>query len=64
MRFLDADLARGDTTAVTAWLRSMLRTFGALRDGHDTIRHATGTEPDEGPLLDYLEAKFGALAGA
>ena len=61
---MDAGLARGDTTAVTAWLSSRLRTFGALRDGRETIRHATGTEPDEGPLLDYLEAKFGALADA
>lgn len=60
---LDADLARGDTVAVTGWLTARLRQFGALRYGADTIRHATGAEPDEAPLLDYLEAKFGDLAG-
>jgi len=47
---------------VTGWLKTRLRRFGALRDGADTIRHATGSDPDEGPLLAYLEAKFGALA--
>lgn len=60
---LDADLARGDTAAITAWLTARLRNFGALRLGRETIRHAIGAEPDEAPLLDYLEAKFGELAG-
>ena len=59
---MEADLARGDTAAVTGWLKTRLRSFGALRDGADTIRHATGEAPDEGPLLAYLEEKFGALA--
>ena len=59
---MEAELARGETTAVTGWLKTRLRRFGALRDGADTIRHATGAAPDEGPLLAYLEAKFGALA--
>jgi carboxypeptidase Taq len=29
----------------------------------ETIRQACGFEPDEGPLLDYLEDKFGTLYG-
>ena len=59
---MEAELARGDTAAVTGWLKTRLRSFGALRDGADTIHHATGEAPDEAPLLAYLEEKFGALA--
>ena len=44
------------------WLKTRLRSFGALRDGADTIHHATGEAPDEAPLLAYLEEKFGAFA--
>ena len=60
---LQADLAVGDTTAALQWLRTHLQVHGALRDGADTIAHATGEAPSEAPLLDYLEAKFGALYG-
>lgn len=58
---LDADLARGDTAAATGWLRERLQRHGGLRTPRETIAHACGFEPDEGPLLDYLEAKFSAL---
>ena len=60
---LDAHLARGDTSPATTWLQARLQTHGALRPPRATIAHATGAEPDETPLLDYLEAKFGALHG-
>ena len=60
---LDDDLARGDTTAATAWLRENLQQFGGLRTPIDTIAHATGTKPSEGPLLDYLEDKFSGIYG-
>ncbi|MEO0917239.1 MAG: carboxypeptidase M32, partial [Pseudomonadota bacterium] len=58
---LDADLARGDTSAATGWLRENLQQYGGLRMPVETIVHATGAEPSEGPLLDYLEAKFGEI---
>lgn len=58
---LESDLAQGDTSAATGWLRENLQQFGALRGPRDTIAHACGFTPDEGPLLDYLEAKFTAL---
>ena len=45
------------------WLREKLQQHGALREPRDTIAHACGFEPTEGPLLDYLEAKFGELYG-
>ena len=59
---LDAALATGDPSPATGWMRDRLQRFGALRTPVDTIRHATGTDPSAGPLLDYLEAKFGDLA--
>ncbi|WP_172295406.1 carboxypeptidase M32 [Pseudoruegeria sp. HB172150] len=58
---LDAQLEAGDTTAATGWLRQNLQQHGGLREPRATIAHACGCEPGEGPLLDYLEAKFAAL---
>ncbi|MBK5925804.1 carboxypeptidase M32 [Rhodobaculum claviforme] len=58
---LDTHLGAGDPGPATDWLRTHLQVHGGLRTAGDTIRHAIGTDPDEGPLLDYLEAKFSAL---
>ncbi len=58
---LETDLTRGDTTSATQWLKTRVQQHGALRGPRDTIRHACGFEPDETPLMDYLEAKFTAL---
>jgi carboxypeptidase Taq len=60
---LDAQLARGETGAATAWLRENLQQHGGLREPRDTITHACGAEPSEQPLLDYIEAKFSGLYG-
>ncbi|SHI32749.1 carboxypeptidase M32 [Wenxinia saemankumensis] len=60
---LDAALARGDTAPATGWLREKVQRHGGLRPPRETIVHATGAAPSEGPLLDYLEAKFGAIYG-
>ncbi len=58
---LSSELARGDAGPAIRWLRENLQRYGSLREPRDTIRHAIGGEPSEGPLLDYLEAKFGEL---
>ncbi len=58
---LEVHLARGETSAAVGWLRENLQRHGGLRTPRATIAHACGFEPDEGPLLEYLEAKFGAL---
>ncbi|WP_299350597.1 carboxypeptidase M32 [uncultured Shimia sp.] len=55
---LDAQLAKGDTSAVTGWLRDALQQHGGVRAPHDTIVHASGVTPSPEPLLAYLEAKF------
>ena len=58
---LDEALARGDTSAATAWLREKVQRHGGFYEPRDVIARATGEAPSEGPLLDYLEAKFEAL---
>ncbi len=60
---LDAQLVRGDTTAATGWLRERLQRHGGLREPRETVAHACGFAPSEGPLLDYLEEKFTAIYG-
>ena len=60
---LDQELASGDLSGATGWLRANLQQHGGLRTPRETIAHACGFEPTEGPLLAYLEAKFGALYG-
>ncbi|EYD73584.1 Thermostable carboxypeptidase 1 [Rubellimicrobium mesophilum DSM 19309] len=60
---LDGDLARGDTSRAVGWLRENLQRHGGLREPRQTVATAVGFDPSEGPLLDYLEAKFGDLYG-
>jgi carboxypeptidase Taq len=60
---LDVDLARGDTRRATGWLRAAVQVHGGLYQPADLIAGAVEFEPGEGPLLDYLEAKFSGLYG-
>ncbi|NBZ89524.1 carboxypeptidase M32 [Stagnihabitans tardus] len=56
-------LAKGDTSGAVGWLKERLQRHGGLRTPSETIAHACGFAPSEGPLLDYLEAKFSGLYG-
>jgi carboxypeptidase Taq len=58
---LDAALEKGDARPATDWLREKVQRFGGLLGPADLIGRACGFPPDEGPLLDYLEAKFRAI---
>ncbi len=58
---LDAQMAEGDLSAATGWLRETVQRHGGLYHPRDVIERACGTAPSEAPLLEYLEAKFGAL---
>ena len=58
---VEARLALGDARPATDWLRTRLQAHGGLRPPVETITHPCGFAPDEGPLLDYLEAKFRTL---
>ncbi|WP_170463458.1 carboxypeptidase M32 [Ruegeria arenilitoris] len=60
---LDAQLAQGDTSGATSWLRENLQQYGALYTPRDAITRASGVEPGPEPFLSYLEDKFGALYG-
>ncbi|KMK66860.1 carboxypeptidase M32 [Puniceibacterium sp. IMCC21224] len=58
---LDDQLAQGNLTAATAWLREHVQQYGGLYEPREVIARACGAEPSEKPLLDYLETKFGAI---
>ena len=58
---LDDSLARGDASPATEWLREKVQRHGGLMPPRDLIEQAAGFAPHAGPLLDYLEAKFGAI---
>ena len=60
---LDDHLARGQTAPATDWLADKVQRHGGLFEPRAVIAGATGAEPSEGPLLDYLDAKFGAIYG-
>ena len=60
---LDAALATGETAPATGWLRENLQRHGGLFAPRAVIEQASGGPVSEAPLLDYLEAKFGALYG-
>ena len=60
---LEGQLSRGDTASAIDWLRENLQRHGGLNSPRETIALACGFEPSEGPLLEYLESKFGALYG-
>ena len=60
---LDEALAHGDPSPATGWLRDRVQRHGGLHEPRELIERATGEAPSEGPLLDHLEAKFGALYG-
>jgi carboxypeptidase Taq len=60
---LDGQMATGNVSAATGWLRDRLQRHGSLYEPRDVVRRACGFEPSEAPLLDYLEAKFGEIYG-
>ncbi len=60
---LETQMAAGDLSAATGWLRENVQQFGGLYEPREVITRACGHAPDEGPLLAYLEQKFGALYG-
>ena len=54
-------MAKGDVSAATGWLRERLQRHGSRYLPRTVVAQACGFEPSEGPLLDYLEAKFGDI---
>jgi carboxypeptidase Taq len=60
---LDADLAKGDTSAATNWLGAHVQTHGGLYEPREVIERASGQAPSEAPLLGYLQEKFSGIYG-
>lgn len=60
---LDADLAHGDTSSATGWLRDTVQRHGGLFEPREVIERACGHAPSEAPLLAYLEEKFSGIYG-
>ena len=58
---LDAHLATGEARVATDWLRAAVQRHGGLYRPSEVIERACGVAPAEGPLLDYLEAKFARI---
>jgi carboxypeptidase Taq len=58
---LDAQLAQGNTSGATGWLRESVQRHGGLFTPREVIAQAAGIEPSEAPLLTYLKDKFGAI---
>ncbi len=58
---LSDQLAKGDTSGATGWLRDNLQQFGGLYLPREIIERASGAAPSEVPLLNYLERKFGEI---
>ena len=56
-------LRHGDASGATGWLRDRLQRHGALHTPREVITLATGSAPGVKPLLNYLNAKFGAIYG-
>jgi carboxypeptidase Taq len=58
---LDSDLAQGDPSAATTWLRDKVQRHGGLFEPREVIERACGEVPAAGPLMRYLTDKFGSL---
>ncbi len=58
---LESQLAQGDTSAATGWLRANLQTHGGLYEPAEVIEKASGMPPSAAPLLTYLKDKFSDL---
>jgi carboxypeptidase Taq len=58
---LDSQLAQGDMTGATAWLRDNVQVHGALHAPRTLIEKASGMAPGPTPLLAYLTDKFGGI---
>ena len=60
---LDAMIAKGNLAEPVAWLRKHVHRPGSIHAPTQIIENACGHAPTEQPLLDYLNAKFGAMYG-
>ena len=60
---LDQRVAVGDLLPLRDWLRDRVHRHGSRLTQEELINEVTGAPLSEGPLLDYLNEKFGELYG-
>src|SRR4051812_1543860 len=61
---LEDELARGDASALRAWLAARVHRVGRRLEPGELLRRVTGSTYDPAPLLRHLRAKFAELYGA
>jgi len=54
----DSDIARGDFSALLAWLRAELHQHGRKFQPQELVERITGSPVDPEPYLRYLETKY------
>ena len=59
----DADIRRGDFSALLSWLRTEVHQHGRMFEPQELVQRATGAPVDPAPYLRYLEQKFGEIYG-
>jgi carboxypeptidase Taq len=57
----DADVRRGDFSALLSWLRREVHQHGRKYEPQELMKRATGAAIDPGPYIRYLESKYSAL---
>jgi carboxypeptidase Taq len=58
----DADIGRGDFSALLAWLRGKLHQHGRKFEPQELVERITGSPVHPEPYLRYLEQKYGDLS--
>ena len=59
----DEDIRRGDFAPLLQWLRRELHQHGRAYRPQELVRQITGSGVDPAPYLEYLEEKYGQMAG-
>ncbi len=60
---VDAELAKGNVAALTAWLTERLQQYGAMVEPGELLARATGEAFNPAYYAEYLEGKFTRLYG-
>jgi len=59
----DEDIRRGEFAPLLQWLRRELHQHGRAYWPQELVQRITGSGVDPAPYLQYLEEKYGQLAG-
>lgn len=58
---IEADLAKGDSTRLLAWLHENVHQHGSKFDPAALSERATGSTLTAQPFVDYVREKYGAI---